>query len=329
MIIDWQHHCDPEEIYNKRGGKGGQAVIKDGKVGMHLFPEAYQIEKHLEFMDEAGIDLAVLSTSLDTVEECQITADHYLSLMKQYPKRFIGLAPCIPTRGKSALVELERGLKLGLKGVVISPQNDSEALDSRKIWPFYETVARFNVPIFVHITNIPIGYPAMDAPYNLNVTMTREFDIAANVARLILGGVLVDFPNLKVVVGHMGGGIAAIVKRVERFMGLYREAFWTELGGKPPFGEPYIENFQKYFNKLYFDLAGYEAGVSTMGVVKCALTAIRPEQLLLGTDYPYEFRYTPDMVKQYMANIRKMGFTPRVADGILGGTAAKLLGIQA
>ncbi len=82
MIIDWQHHFDPEEIYIKRGGKSGRAVIQNGKVGMHLYPEAYQIDKHLEFMDAAGIDMAVLSTSLDTVEECKVTSDAYLKVRK-------------------------------------------------------------------------------------------------------------------------------------------------------------------------------------------------------------------------------------------------------
>lgn len=70
MIIDWQHHFSPEEIFKKRGGKPGQAFIKDGKVTMHLYEEVYQIDKQLEFMDAAGIDVAVLSTTLDSVEDC-------------------------------------------------------------------------------------------------------------------------------------------------------------------------------------------------------------------------------------------------------------------
>ena len=72
MIIDWQHHFSPEEIYKKRGGKPGQPVIKDGKVGLHLYPEVHQIGKHIEFMDAAGIDVAVLSATLDSVEDCKL-----------------------------------------------------------------------------------------------------------------------------------------------------------------------------------------------------------------------------------------------------------------
>ena len=324
MIIDWQHHFSPESIFKRRGGKPGQAVIKDGKVGMHLYAESYQIDSHLKFMDGAGIDLSVLSTTLETVADCRETVDFYVKELKEYPKRFVCLAPCIPTRGEEALQELKRGIDLGMKGTVISPQNDGEPLDSKKLWPFYELISRLNVPIFVHITNIPVGYPALDAPYNLNVTMTREFDNAAAAARLVLGGVLTAFPDLKFVMSHLGGGIAAIMDRLELYVGKWGEKFWTELGGKPPFDPPYKENFRKCFGKIYFDMAGYEGG---MNAVKSALTCINPERLVFGTDYPYNFTNDPEGVKRYIANIRQLDLPVQSIEGMLGGTAAKLLGI--
>jgi len=324
MIIDWQHHFTPEAIYKRRGGKPGEAIIKDRKVGLYLHEESYQIDKHLEFMDAADIDVAVLSTTLHSIEDCRLADDTYAKLMKDYPKRLACLAPCIPTRGQAALNELERAMKFGLKGVVISPQNDGVPLDSRKLWPFYEKVSDLSVPIFVHITNIPVGYDALDAPYDLNVTMTREFDIAAATTRLILGGVLAAFPNLRFIIGHMGGGIAAILERLERYIDTYGDRFWTQLGGTPPFKKPYKESFKRYFNKIYFDLAGFEGG---MNAVKCALTTISPQRLVFGTDYPYTFTNDPQGARNYIDNIRKLNLSPKSIEGILGDHAAELLGI--
>jgi predicted TIM-barrel fold metal-dependent hydrolase len=323
MIIDWQHHFSPEEIYKKRGGKPGQPVIKDGKVGLHLYPEVHQIGKHIEFMDAAGIDVAVLSATLDSVEDCKLTIQLYSKVIREHPKRFVCLAPCIPTRGKEALQEMERAINLGCKGVVISPQNDGEPLDSRKLWPFYEKVSHLKIPIFVHITNIPVGYTALDAPYNLNVSMTREFDLAASTARLILGGVIVEFPDIKFVMSHLGGGISSIMERIERYVDAWGERFWTELGGKPPFELPHKENFRKYFSKLYFDLAGYEGG---MNAIKCALTTISPQKMVFATDYPYNFTNDPQGVRRYIENIRKLDLPSKSIEGMLGGNAAKLLG---
>src|SRR3989304_3238861 len=116
MIIDWQHHFSPEAIFKKRGGTPGQAFIQDGKVGMHLYPEVYQIDSHLKFMDEAGIDLSVLSATLDSIEDCKLTVDLYVKELKAHSRRFVCLAPCIPTRGEEALKELERAIDLGMKG---------------------------------------------------------------------------------------------------------------------------------------------------------------------------------------------------------------------
>ncbi len=325
MIIDWQHHFASEDLFKKWGGKAGQPVIRDGKVGLHLNKEFYQIDKHLEFMDEVGIDMAMLSNTLESLDECVSSDDLFSKIMNQYPKRFVGFAVCIPTRGKEALIELDRAINvLGLKGVVISPQNDGEPLDSHKLWPFYEKVSKLNIPIFVHITNIPVGYNALDAPYNTNVIMTREFDVAANTIRLVMGGVLVEFPDLKIVMPHMGGGISAILERIERYLNFWEDRLWTEQGGTPPFGKPYKQNFRNYFDKIYFDMAGYEGG---MNAVKCALTTINPKQLLFGTDYPFNFSTDPEACKRYIQNIANLGLPSAEVEGILGFTAAKLLNI--
>ncbi|MBI4295871.1 MAG: amidohydrolase [Chloroflexi bacterium] len=316
MIIDWEHHASPEEVYAKRG-RPGELQVKDGMIGMILVAEAYQIDKHLEFMDAAGIDMSVLSATLDAVEECRTTDDWYAKVMKEHPNRFVCFAPCIPTRGKPALEELDRAINvLGLKGVVISPQNDGEPLDSRKLWPFYEKVSRMKIPLYVHISNTPVGYDALNARYNLNTSMTREFDIAANTVRLIFGGVLTEFPELKIVMSHFGGGIAAILERVERSVPV--------LGIEPPFDKPYRANFRKYFDRIYFDMAGYYGGMNT---VRCALTAIRPARLLFGTDYPYNFNNKPDEVRRYIDNIRNLGLSENDTEGMLGRNAAGLLGI--
>lgn len=326
MIIDWQHHASPEEVMKKRGGKPGSPFIKDGKVGLHLYSEVYEMDKQLEFMDAAGIDVSVLSATLDEVEDCKLTDDMYAKIREEYPDRFVCLAPCIPTRGEEALGELERAIRnLGLAGVVISPQNDGCPLDSRKLWPFYELVSGLNIPVFVHITNIPSGYGALDADYNLNVLLTREIDIAVNTIRLIFGGVLSEFPDLKIVMSHMGGGISAILERFDRYLYFWGDKIWTELGSEPPFGPPYRENFEEQFGRLYFDMAGYEGG---MKAVTCALKRISPERLLFGTDYPYNFREDPQGVRKYVENIRGLDLPPESINGMLGLNAAKLLGLS-
>jgi predicted TIM-barrel fold metal-dependent hydrolase len=185
-------------------------------------------------------------------------------------------------------------------------------------------VSQLDIPIFVHIAGTRHGYEAfeVEADFNLEVTLgTMVLDLNATL-RIILGGVLTRFPGLKFVIAHMGGGISAIKERCVRYVDAWGRDFWLDLGGTPPFDEPFGENFTEHFNQLYFDMAGYEGG---MNAVRCALTTINPERLLFATDYPFNFTHEPQEVRNYIENIRKLDLPSKSIELILGGTAAKLL----
>ena len=126
-----------------------------------------------------------------------------------------------------------------------------------------------------------------------------------------MGGVLEDFPDLKFVISHMGGGISSIMERIEQYLD-FPDATGSRIR-KP---------FRHYFDKLYFDLAGSVGG---MNAVKCALTTINPTQLVFGTDYPQEFAENPKDIKKYLENIRELELDEGTKQLILGGTASKLL----
>jgi predicted TIM-barrel fold metal-dependent hydrolase len=50
--------------------------------------------------------------------------------------------------------------------------------------------------------------------YDLPRVLGREVDLTVATTRLIAGGIFDRFPNLKVVVAHFGGGIAAVKDRL-------------------------------------------------------------------------------------------------------------------
>ena len=117
--------------------------------------------------------------------------------------------------------------------------------------------------------------------YDLGRSVGREFQLVLAVIRLINGGILDEFPGLNFIISHLGGGIAALMGRIEPYQD---KVFWMtanhERHGKLP-----REPFRNYLNRLYFDMGGCFGNISP---VKCALVEINPEKLLLGTDYPQE-----------------------------------------
>ena len=325
MVIDFEHHYTPIETWTKRGGKKGEVVrmfSAEGKEIRPLYDADHDIELHLKYMDMAGIDMAVLSKNLDDLEEAKLFNESCARVIRQYPKRLVGFASTLPMRGQAALDEVDRAVKeFGMKGVTIRAQEDGRGLDDREFWPFYKKVQQLNVPIFVHVSLAAPGFDACNAPYDLNRTIVREFDLSLAACRICLGGVLEEFPDLKFIIGHFGGGISAIKERLDRYIGYWGAKFWND---KPLIREPYLERFNEHFGKLHFNMAGREIGLQS---IQCALTNISPQRLLFGTDYPPNFVDDPQGMKAYIQAIRDLDLDKESIDGILANNGIKLLGL--
>ena len=241
---------------------------------------------------------------------------------KQYfpdhPTRFAGFASALPLGGNEAFDEMDRAVNvLGMKGLHISARPSGLYLDSKELWPFYEKVAELGVPIDVHVETNPDGYDGFEAPWALHYVMARELDITGAAFRLCLGGVLEDFPSLKVIVTHFGGGLAALKDRMDHYVELCGDVFYRDevLISRP---------WNEHFNKLYFSMAGRGHG---LGTVKSALTCISPQKLMFATDWPPNFENEPEDCRGFIEDIRALDLSATDIDAMLGGTAAALLGL--
>lgn len=319
MVIDFQHHLVPINLAKKLGMYSEEVTpTKEGgiaKLTMHA--KLYDPEAQVRDMDEAGLDVAVLSCVVGwdaALEDCRVINDEFGALQRQYPGRFVGLAHAPVLEGKAALAELDRAIQdLGLRGVTITSQIDGVPLDSPRLSEFYARVSALDVPIFVHPALIPKGYDLVK-DYDLARVLGRELDLAVAATRLVAGGVLERFPNLKFVIGHFGGGISAIKER------LVAKGYRFGTLKRP---------FEEYFDLLYFDMAGFEGG---LGALRCGLLGIKPERLVFATDYPQDFTGActdtgkgMGAIRAYIEAVRGLELAAEVKDGILGNTAARLL----
>lgn len=320
MVIDFQHHYVPVELAKKRElySETGRTMLQEGGLpATTMHQRLYDLDLQLDDMAPAGVDLSVLSCLLGwsaPMEECRFINDDLAAIQQKYPRRFVGLAQAPILEGKPALDELRRAIKhLGLRGVTITSQINGLSLDSPKLYDFYETVCALDAPVFVHPALVPTGYEHLK-DYDLPRVLGREVDLTVATTRLIAGGIFDRFPNLKVVIAHFGGGIAAVKDRLVAKG--YR--FGTL---KKPFGD--------YYEMVYFDMAGFEGGVVALN---CALQGIRPERLVFASDYPQDFTGVNtdtgngmDELKNYIEAIRRLPLDDKSREDILGGTAARRL----
>jgi predicted TIM-barrel fold metal-dependent hydrolase len=235
-------------------------------------------------MDEAGIDISVLSENnpaahnLDpetSVKVAKESNDFLHGLIQANPKRLAGFAALPLPDPKAAADELERGVtKLGLKGAMIMGTTQGQFVDDKKYWPVFERAAKLDVPVYIHPSPIKPaiveaffhgqGAPLQGSPMGFGLeTLTHTF-------RLILSGVLDQYPTLKIVVGHLGETAPYTLWRTEHNL--------ENAGVKMP------KSFSDYY-KTHFWLT--TSGAFSNSALTCAIAEMGIERIMFAVDWPY------------------------------------------
>jgi aminocarboxymuconate-semialdehyde decarboxylase len=89
--------------------------------------------------------------------------------------------------------------------------------------------------------------------YRLASSIGRPFDLCLALGRLIVRGVLEDFPRVRIVASHGGGGICETISRMDYAYELQDEAFF--LGSYAPMKIRHAPSH--YLKKMYVDTVTY------------------------------------------------------------------------
>jgi 2,3-dihydroxybenzoate decarboxylase len=91
----------------------------------------------------------------------------------------------------------------------------------------------------------------------------------------VFGGAFDDFPEAKLLLGHMGEGLPYVLWRLDSRWGFHNR-HGVELARERP--SEYLRH------NLYITTSG----VCSAAPLLCALLALGPEHILFGTDHPFE-----------------------------------------
>ena len=123
------------------------------------------------------------------------------------------MATCVPGGGDECLKELERAVKQDdARAVIINSSHQGHYPDEDAAKPFFKLVTDLDIPVFVHPGDCTT--PAM-ADYRLASSIGRPADNCLSLARLIVRGIFEQFPTLKLVGSHLGGGICEVIGRMD------------------------------------------------------------------------------------------------------------------
>ena len=322
MIIDFHNHYYPDAyLAELERGNTNTRLERDqhGRLLVH-YPGDYNVvarghrdlDEKIRAMDEAGVDMHAFSLTTPGVHIearergialARIVNDAFAAAVARYPGRFAALAALPLQDPAAAVVELERAVGMGHRGVLVFSNINGRTLDEEEYFPLWQRIAELDVPAFIHPTNPPaLGQLAN---YRLTALMGFQFDTTAAVTRLIFAGVLERLPNLKLVVGHLGGTIPFLAERIERGYEVYPECR-LHISRSP----------REYFKRIYIDTVNFDPAALQLG-----LAFAGPEHIVFGSDYPHQVGY----IDRALNAVRNMPVGPAEQARILGGNAAALL----
>jgi predicted TIM-barrel fold metal-dependent hydrolase len=326
LVIDMQHHFIPANALQFIG----KTPEHDFTIGLTRYRRAYETisdpDVHLAYMDEAGIDAAILSMGPYTSNGynfCRACNDGFSAVIKRYPKRFKGMIQVYPQDEQENEDEIKRAVEeLGLWGIALVSSYGETTVDAKLIYPIYEMAVKYDMPVFVHP---PVRVDLWGGTrYDLFLTAAREYDMAKSFVELFYG-VLPQFSGLRVIMSHFGGGLTALKGRLlawhrphdfpippeERNYGRsIHEA--EELG--------LVADFESRLKNVLFDSAGYGGWLP---VIKSAFETLGPDHICFGTDYPYELS-KPLYTKRIIEDLNQLQVSDTDKEKYLSGNLQKL-----
>ena len=231
-------------------------------------------------MEKAGIGIQVLSLSIPNVympdramslDLAQMANDAFAEIRRRFPERFYVLASVPLHFPDLAIRELDRAIgKLGMNGVVLGSNIAGRALSSPEFFPFYERVNQLKLPILIH----PMSPPHADEDDEFFTTplVNYLFESTLAVTKMVFAGVFERFPDMALIVPHLGGAVPYIQGRIDSG---YRN--------HPPCRKNISMFPSEYFRKFYYDTVSFNTPA-----LRCALEIVGPEHLVFGTDTPFQ-----------------------------------------
>jgi predicted TIM-barrel fold metal-dependent hydrolase len=277
VIIDFHAHIFPLWLRDRR-----DEYIKRDPCFSLLYsqPKAQMAtaEELIASMDEAGVALSVvLNAGWVSHELCVKTNDYILDSVSRYPTRLVGFCAIQPGAGDAAIAELERCAKAGARGIgeLRSDVQGFDLADKKTMKPVVDAALKHDL-IFLTHSSEPVGH---------------EYSGKGSITPDILYSFITNFPSLKLVCAHWGGGLP--------FYALMPEV-------------------AKALANVFFDTAA-TVFLYKPEIFEQVSRIIGSDKILFGTDYPLIHQ------NRVLAQVRSAQLPEKDKAKILGTNAQKLL----
>ncbi len=186
-----------------------------------------------------------------------------------------------------------------LAGVEVAASVGGDYLGHERFRGFWDAAEETGALVFVHPTTRGFQLPVMDEHYLWN-TVGNPLETTITAAHLVMSGALDDHPNLRILLAHGGGAIAALRGRLT-----HEQTF------HPP-GRDVLAALRRFHvDTVVHDVDALRGLVEFFGAGR----------VVCGSDYPFDMG-----VERPAEIVRALDLPAEQEAAVLGGNALRLLG---
>ena len=281
-VIDVHSHIITPEFVS--------ALENEGRLMDEGFPlPKYNVENHLKWMDEAGVEMSVLTLAAPQPSSAEVvrqTNEAAARIKKEYPGRFLFCAALPLPDVSKAIEEAKYALDvLKADGIKLATNIDGQYLGAPELDTLFSVLNERKAVVILH--------PHRPEPVNQQVMQQtplamQEYlsETTRAVSNMISRNVLARYNNIKVIVPHCGAYLPLAIPRMKSLTPVMQT---NKMVGEI--------DYEANLRTLYYDLAG----AHSPEVIRMLLTITTPDHLLYGSDYPY---VAPQVLTQSLARMK-------------------------
>jgi aminocarboxymuconate-semialdehyde decarboxylase len=333
--IDIFPHIYPKRFAERILSDTGPAL--EMAVRFRRIPVLTDLELRFRIMDSFGDYVQVLTlcsppiealgTAQQTPELARMANDGMAELVEKHPARFPGFVASLAMNNpEAALIEIDRAInELGATGIQIFSNVNGRPLDEPEFQPLFARMATLDLPIWLHPArspNFPDYQSEKRSRYDFWWVFGWPYETTIAMGRLVFSGIFDRHPNLKIISHHLG----AMLPYFEGRAG----AGLDQLGSRTEDADDAVALGRlrrrplDYFRMFYGDTALFGALAAT----ECGLAFFGADQLLFGTDMPFDPEKGPGFIRETIRCIEQMRASPEEKAKIYEGNARRLLKLR-
>jgi uncharacterized protein len=328
LIIDAYAHVSPA---------GYTEVLKKDHPGFYNYilggcRPLYDMDERFRIMDRYPNVMQVLTVGPvppleafadkdKSVDLARRANDEMAELVSKHRDRFVAAIALLPMNNMDAAIkEADRAIsELGLKGIYVHSNIDGKPLDSPEFLPLYEMMSECNLPVYIHPwrSDDVADYSTEEvSKYLIASIFGWPYETTAAMTRLVFGGVLKKYPNLKVITHHAGGMVPYYEQRIFQHYGQ------VERSGRGGFIKALGRHPLDYYKMFYCDTAIHGNTPALM----LAYHFWGAEHMVFGADMPLGDHYFGQRsYRQTINAIEAMEITDAEKACIFADNARRLL----